>query len=248
MWARRLRVKGFGLLGPCFGTLACSGAADIPPTPDLTKLQGLYDRPTAMLDATSAVEALRQMPSLPDLVAGFRASGYAVKGVDEASSLPPVEGFRVQGGLDVTVQCPGDLAVAAYGTNGSISFTLGVEKNLIKRGISGQATKCVLHGERVGVPIRVELNGPVAFDLGRDLGLHQRWSGRLLMNVGGSLDVAGYTLDNLSARWTDDRVEYLHVLEDGDTVVAVVTDEGAVALRDQQTIWGCQGNESCAAQ
>ena len=54
---------------------ACSGAAEIPDTPDLTALQVEYDNPSATLDATTVQETLEEIPPLDALAAGFRASG-----------------------------------------------------------------------------------------------------------------------------------------------------------------------------
>src|SRR6185369_17011212 len=97
--------------------------------------------------------------------------------------------LNIQGSIQVTVRCPGGLDVPEYGSNGTLSLTLGVQKNLIKRGIKLDANACVLRGDAFGTPIRAVLDGPVYMDLGRDIGLRQRWSGRLLTLVAGTLDV-----------------------------------------------------------
>jgi len=243
------RLDLFALLAGCSGVLACAGAADIPNTPDLSTLEAQYDQPTATLDQTTALETLNAMPSLQEITAGFRAAGYARSGVDDGGAeagQSSTSRLNVQGSLKVTVRCPGDAATPGYGSNGALELTIGVEKNLVKRGIGGQATHCVLRGNVLGQPVRVELDGPLAIDFGHDFGLRQKSPDRILMNIRGSLDIQGYDVRNLSARWTEERLEYLFVMNDTDWVVAVVTADGTVSIKDKTSVWGCSDGQTCS--
>jgi hypothetical protein len=231
---------------------ACSGAAEIPDTPDLTALQAEYNKPSATLDVDTVQEALGELPPLDALAAGFRASGYATTGVDDAggsASKKSGGAITIQGSLRVNLRCPGDLDSPAYdpNTNGSLSLTLGVEDNRIKRGIGGRADHCVLRGRLLDLPVRVEVDGPVAFDLGHDVGLRAKWSGTLLMFVIGSITVGDLVLENLSARYTEERLEYLHRRQDGSTVVAELSGDG-IRIRDRDLVWFCRSGEPCATQ
>jgi hypothetical protein len=85
-------------------------------------------------------------------------------------------------------------------------------------------------------------------DLGRDLGLRQRWVGRLLMLITGTIDIDGLELDNLAARFTRDNFEYLFRLPNEDTwVIAAVTTDGAVSIRDSKGTWSCPDGQACSA-
>jgi len=229
---------------------ACTGAADIPPTPDLTSLQLEFENPTAELDETKAGETLREMPDLHQLAAGFRAAGFTTDGVndadDEASSSAGNR-FRIQGSIRVTLRCPGELDVPAFGSNGTVNLTLGVQENLIKRGIAMTATDCVLRGNVLGMPVRVAIDGPMYMDLGRDLGLRQRWSGRLLMLIAGRIEIGGLMLENLAARWTSDQLEYLFRLpgDEKSWVIAVVTADGNVSVKSKGATYGCSDGQAC---
>jgi len=243
----RPEMRWIVVLGPWL--VACSGAAEIPDTPDLQDLAEAYESPTAALDATTVVSTLNQMPKLSELVAAFRATGLTTDAVNESSAdatSGSTKNLRFQGGIHVTIRCPGELADPNYDANGSIALTLGVKENLIKRGIGGTADHCVLRGVQLGQPIRVEIDGPFALDLGRDLGLRQRWSGRLLMYMSGTISTPSLTLSRLSARWDQDQLEYLYEGTDGRTVVAVVTSDGQISIKDSGGNWGCSDNQICA--
>jgi hypothetical protein len=235
------------------GLSACSGAAEIPTTPDLTEMQNNYDFPTASLDSDTVEETLAEFPPLDQLEAGFRASGYATTGVNEAGGTASKESgaqIDIQGSLRVNLRCPGDLDDPTYdpNTNGSLSLTLAVDDNRIKRGIGGTADHCVLRGRLLDLPVRVEIDGPVAFDLGRDVGLRARWSGTLLVVVRGTITIGDLVLDNLSARYTEERLEYLHVRSrDRSTVVAEVSGDG-IRIRDADLVWFCRSGEPCTPQ
>lgn len=229
------------------GVLGCSGVAQIPDTPNLEELQSRYDHPTAVLDASNVDDAIRQVPQLADLGAGFRATRYAIDGVDRADDTVgdrAAEGIRIQGTVNVTLRCPGMAGSTDSAANGTLSLTIGVAESQIRRGMHGLARHCVLPGERVHTPLRVEVDGPVDFDLGRNLQLGQRWTGRLLVVIAGSITIESVALKHASARFTSDLLEFLYELDDGTTVVFQITDEG-VAIRDGEGIWICSGH-ACA--
>ncbi len=238
------------LLGVCATALAC-GPADVPETPDLSTWEGDFENPTAVLDQTSVSQALRDMPSLGQLAAGFRAAGGTTDSIDTADQQAASgSGSRlnIQGSIKVNVRCPGGLDVPAFGSNGNIDLTLGVEKNLIKRGVAMRANDCVMRGNVFGTPVRVEIDGPMLMDLGRDLGLRQRWVGRLLMVIVGTIDIEGLKLDNLAARWDKETFEYLFRLPSDNTwVIASVAADGAISVRDSKTTWSCPDGTSCSA-
>ena len=239
------------------GVSACSGASEIPDTPDLSGLIESYIHPTADLDATTAREVIEELPPLEELAAGFHAARYATNGVNEggeSSEKDSDNALRVQGSIRVTLRCPGegDDPVFDASTNGSISMTLAVEENRIKRGVRALAAACRLRGELASLPIRVAVDGPVLFDLGGDVGLRDRWSGELLMSIEGSLDIEGLILENLSARWNGDRLEHLFRRPlDGKTVVAelrTLAGERGIALRDSTRTWSCLDGQECVVE
>jgi hypothetical protein len=226
---------------------ACSGPAEIPDTPDLSELDARYDEPTAALDAPAVGNVLDRMPRLRDLATGFRAAGYATDGVDRAGESAEERrgvGMRIQGSVRVTLRCPGEGRVYDEDVNGKIELTIAVAESRIQRAVGGMATRCVLLGGEGVIPVRVEVHGPFAFDLGRDLGLRERFAGRLLMSLGGEIHVGDAVYRNLSARWTNTQLEYLYELEDGTTVVAELGLAG-IRVRDRDTVWGCLGGEQC---
>jgi len=239
------------LLAVVCSTLLACGGADIPNTPDLSTLQGEFEHPTAVLDETSVGEALLQMPSLRQLAAGFRAAGTTTDNVntaDEQAASGAGSRLNIQGSIKVNVRCPGGLDERSFGPNGSIDLTIGVERNLIKRGIAMMAHDCVMRGDVLGTPVRVAIDGPIYMDLGRDLGLRQRWVGRLLMLITGSIDIEGLAVENLAARWTSDTFEYLFRIPSEDTwVIAAMGADGTVSVRDSQQTWSCPDGSTCSA-
>jgi hypothetical protein len=240
-------ARHWSLLWPHLGVLGCGGVAPIPDTPDLTELQARYDHPTAILDATSIENTIRRVPNFEDLAAGLRATRYAIEGldrVDESIGDRSAEGIRIQGTVNVGLRCPGVLASQDDEANGTLSLTIGVAESRIRRGVRGVARHCVLRGERTGTPLRVEVDGPVDFDLGRDVPLGERWVGRLLAVVSGSITVEGVAVRNVSVRFTSDLLEFLYERDDGTTVVFQLTDEG-LALRDAEQIWTCPDGQPC---
>jgi hypothetical protein len=88
------------------------------------------------------------------------------------------------------------------------------------------------------------LDGPVEFDLGRNLPLGERSTGRLLVVVAGPITIESVSFRNVSARLTSDLLEFLYELDDGTTVVFQLTDEG-IAIRDREGVWICSSNHPC---
>jgi hypothetical protein len=240
-------ARHWSLLWAHLGVLACSGVAPIPDTPDLTELQARYDHPTAVLDATSIEDTIRRVPNFEDLAVGLRATHYAIEGLDRAGESigdRKAEGIRIQGTVDVGLRCPGMLGSQDDEVNGTLSLTIGVAESRIRRGVHGVARHCVLRGERTRTPLRVEVEGPVDFDLGRDLPIGERWAGRLLAVVAGSITIEGVAFRNVCARFTSELLEFLYERQDGTTVVFQLTDEG-LALRDAEQIWICPDGQPC---
>src|SRR3954453_15878626 len=134
----RVKVPLLTLSLVVMSSAACSGVADIPNTPDLSQLLQDYEHPTASLDETSVAQAISDMPSLKQLAAGVDAPEYVTSGVDDASmdsSGSTGSRLRVQGSVAVHVRCPGELGNPVYdeAINGSISFTLALAENRIRR-------------------------------------------------------------------------------------------------------------------
>jgi hypothetical protein len=231
-------------------TLGCGGAADIPETPDLRTLISNYDAPDGDLDATRVAAVLAAAPPMPELAAGLRSTGLIASHVDDVSTdTAPSSGrgVRLQGSVKVEVRCPGELDNPDYdpAVNGTATLTLAVADTRIRRTFGGHADACVLKGSIAGQPARIRLDGNIAFDLGRDVGVGQRWSGRLLAYLPGELEVGGYTFRSVSARFTDDQLEHLIELDDGKFVILTLNASG-LGLRDKNGTWVCPtGQTTC---
>jgi hypothetical protein len=239
-------------IGFSASAFACSGAADIPSTPDLSTLRARYDSPTAMLDTTKAADLISQAPPMSQLAAAFRTTtiaadraGHAGDGAASQSSSK----IRIQGSIRVNLRCPGELAGPVYDaqTNGSISLTLAVADNHILRYVGGEAAGCVLRGDLADTSVRVGLDGPIDFDLGKDLGFREGWAGELLVRVQGELTINALSFRNLSARFTDSHFESLFTLSDGSYAVLEVAESGII-IRDQRGTWFCVDAQSCTPQ
>lgn len=238
-------------------TAACGGAADIPDTPDLRELLANYQAPTASLNQTSAAEALKSAPSLSDLEAlavGFQAAESLVASdVDQASSTSSGSSgtrIRLQGSINLHVRCPGDPSNPNYdeSVNGSVSLTLAVADNRIRRSFGGEAKTCRLLGKLHELDASVELDGPLAFDLGGDVGIGQRWTGTLLASLPGALTVAGHEFRTISGRLVEGRFQHLVTLPDGKTIVLQVSGDGGITIRDNTGVWFCKEGEPCAVR
>jgi len=240
----RFTLCGIGL----FAALGCGGAADIPETPDLRTLISNYDAPNGELDATRAAAVVADAPPMPQLAAGLRSTGLIASHVNDASTdTTPSKGngVRLQGSVDVEVRCPGQLGDPDYdpAVNGTASLTLAIADTRIKRTFGGHADACVLKGYIGTAPARIQIDGNIAFDLGRDIGIGQRWSGRLLAYLPGQLEVEGYTFKSISARFTDDVLEHLIQLGDG-TFVVLTLDASGVSVRDKSGSWYCPSDQT----
>ena len=236
------------------GAIGCSGPAEIPATPDLSGLRARYDAPSALIDfASEASDLLAEAPELERLAAAFRATRIATDGIDEASAeaTPPNSSIRVQGSIHVTVRCPGAEATPVYdpATNGTISLTLAVAENAIRRDVGGLASRCVLRGvvPVLDLPFRVGINGVIGLDLGRDLSFRNRWAGKLLLSLDGVFDVEGLEMTNPTARFDDGQFEHLFQRRDGSTVILSLSRDG-IRIRDRDGFWFCSDRQSCARE
>jgi len=247
------------LLAYCFVALSavsCGGAADIPETPDLRELLQSYERPTADLDAATVAdalsEALKAAPNLKELAAGVQAAKLVLGDVNYASdtsSTKTSSRLRLQGSIGLTIRCPGERTDPVYdeSINGSLSLTLAVAENRILRSMGGQAKACVFQGTLRGFPARIQLDGDVAFDLGGDVGVGQRWTGELLATLPGELTVAGIVFKSVSARLHNGRFQHLVTLPSTEkTIVLELSDDAGISIRDGSGVWFCGEGQSCA--
>jgi len=232
-------------------TAACSGAADIPETPDLRELLSSYERPTASLDVTSVVDALSSVPQLKEIAAGIQAAAYVMDNVSYASRTSSAKGgerVRLQGSLGLKVLCPGDRSDPKYdeSVNGSLSITLAVAENRIRRSMRGHANACIRQGTVRDFPVRIKLDGDVAFDVGGDIGIGQPWSGELLAFLPGELSVGEYVFRSVSGRLHEGRIQYLAQTDRGSLVFEL--SEQGITIRDASGVWFCAEGESCTKQ
>lgn len=230
----------------CQILVGCGGAAEVAATPDLRELQASYDHPTAALDPKGADDVRSDLRSIDLLAAGLRAVDYVDESFDRASESAgglSAQRIKIQGSVRVTRNCPG-VRPRNDGPSGSLSLLLGIADSSIKRGMSGVFSQCVLSASHLGVRVRVDIDGPAEFDLGRDLPLGTRFPGRLLAVLMGSITVDRVVFRNVSARWTSERFEYLHELADGTTVVIELTKQG-LSIRDRYVVWVCPPSSVC---
>ena len=235
--------------------LGCAGKANIPDIPSLDELSQEYDSPTANLDELLAGSALASIPELANLDrldAGFRSTQTVVDSVGDAKAPAEEkagEGVQLRGSLRITMRCPGDLGNPVYDAarNGSVVLTVALSKNKVRRTIIGKATACQLAGKLGSVPISVELDGSLVFDLGRDVPLGGTYTPtRVLLSLQGSITVGDVIFDGVSARIDDQGVEHLFQSSDGSVVVSV-TDSG-FSVRGRNGSWSCsKEGGTCAA-
>lgn len=250
--SRRVKVLSLIPYLLAVSTLACGGRADIPGTPDLSELLQNYDNPTAQLDDTTVAQALQSSPSLQELSDGFDAADYIMDDVDDTSAAEASNTgsrLRLQGSIALHIRCPGELAQPNFDedVNGSISFTLALADNRIRRSFAGEATACVMQGNVRGTPARIVLDGPIAFDVGGDIGIGQRWTGELLASLPGELTVAGIVFKSVSVRRTaDGRFQHLVRMPPDDKTVVFELSAGGITIRDGAGVWFCADGEPCA--
>lgn len=237
-----LPTMGWLLLACC--AFACAGESDLPELPSLTQLSREYDQPTGALSPSRIRSVIESVPELQKLLAAFRSTATVLDGADDAqtpASQRTGEGVRLRGSLRVTLRCPGEIARPNYdpAINGSLALTMGVERNEILRNVGGIASECRLNGDFAGLSLAVVLDGPVDFDLGRNIPFGQSLSGtRWLVAVRGSIRVEDVSFANVSARVGPGGVEHLQRLADGTSVVLSAS-SSAVTVRDAESIWSC---------
>ena len=238
-------LRSSPVLGIALGAVACSGAADVPGTPDFAALRAAYDQPNAELDETSVREVLEMAPDVAELGAGFTAFQMANSGVEDASSTAASKsgnGIALQGSIKVTLRCPGELVDPVYDTavNGALTLTIAVESSKILRGVSGQASRCRATRNYFGRDVRVGLDGPFEFDLGGDIGLGSRGSGVILISIDGEITLNDAVISRVNGRLSPDGFESLFTLPDGGgTVILVSNLDGDIGIRDRSGFWHC---------
>ncbi len=241
----RLRVTLGVLVAAC--SAACTDAADIPPTPDLSSLAAEYDEPDAEVASPSSAEAiLERFPELEPLVGALRSLRTLIQPVDTARDTAESqggEGIQLRGGVNVTVNCPG--FEGSGEDNGTLSFELAVNRSRILQSFWGHANHCIFGATVNDETLLAELDGDIAIDAGEDIRLGASWpAARLLLSVVGNLDIAGLALGGgLSGRVIDGRVEYLQRVEEGSVVLFATTT--GFGLRDALETWYC-GTDSGA--
>jgi hypothetical protein len=233
------------LLFACLFGTACSGAANVPDTPDFAGLRAAYEQPSGTVDETTVLEVLEMAPDIESLAAGLSSLQIASDGVGDASEAAGAKtgsGIDLQGSITVNVRCPGELDDPVYDAaqNGSLSLTIAVESTRILRSIAGTASNCRAHPTFFGRTVRAAINGPFAFDLGGDIvGLGQRGSGTLLFSLGGEIVIEDVPFAGITGRLRPDSFESLFTLPDGNTVVLVLLAAGVIGVRDHDGTWSC---------
>jgi hypothetical protein len=224
--------------------LGCAEPAEIPELPSLAELSQEYDAPTAEIDQQDARAYLDSMPELEPLLAAFRSTATMVQRVEDAKEPAQErtgEGIQLRGALYVTLRCPGQLAQPEYDEveNGSVSLTLAVAASHVRRTIGGKAQQCRFNGKLGDLPIAVVLDGGMDLDMGADMPLGQAWAvDRWLVAIQGSVQVNDVSFSGVSARISNDAVEYLLRLPDGTSVVLSAAPP-TISVRTQDTTWSC---------
>ena len=232
--------------------LGCTGAADVPPVPDLSGLEQSYDAPSAeLMDAPAVQAAMDSVPELGDLAAAFRATGALVDPIDDASEAAGATsgaGIRVRGTIEVQVRCPGSGSTPVFdaATNGTFTLRLAVQDNSIRGSFGADSEHCISSANVAGTRLPVELDGRLEMDLGGDIRLGQRRArSRILFSLDGDLTVGATVFRNVSARFEGERFEFLVMTARG-SVVLFLSDTG-IGLRDQDATWYCDADaRTCA--
>ncbi len=223
----------------------CTEEAGIPEVPDLDAIHYAYDEPTAVLDSSGVNRVLAAFPQLERLAAAFSSVEPLLDGVADAKDSAGGHAgpaIALRGSLETTLQCSGADAdpSADAGAKGSISLELAVEDSRIKPRFWASADHCALRGTVAYAQFAVTLDGMFAFDVGSPIPLESEAEGerqrrRTLVVALGTIDFDQYTLTNVSARFGEGRVEYLHELDTGH-VVLLVTANG-FGVRDRDNTW-----------
>lgn len=233
----------FGLLV----TFGCAEAADIPDVPDIETLHREYDAPTAGLDSAEVRRVLDEFPELERLARALRTADSLLDSVEaarKAADSRSGSGVDLRGALTIDLTCPGQEAQPSYdeASNGSFSLEMAVEGSVIKQALWATARRCAMRGALGSLVFPVELDGPIAIDLGAPIVLGQPWQrSRTLLSLLGTLSIDALTLRDVSARYGARDFEYL-LRTEGGTVVLFVTEEG-VGLRDRNATWFCGGGD-----
>jgi hypothetical protein len=236
-----------------FVTLGCTEAADIPDVPNLETLQREYDAPTAGLDTADIRRVLAEFPELERLARALRTADPLIDSIEDARETANERsgsGVDLRGALTIDLACPGQEATPSHDevSNGSLSLDLAVEAGVIKQAFWATARRCVMRGALGSVAFPVELDGPIAIDLGAPIGLRRPWQrSRTLVSLLGTITLDAVTLRDVSARYGSSDFEYLWRTEEG-SVVLFVTQDG-VGLRDRDTTWYCErGDGVCGVR
>jgi hypothetical protein len=234
-------------------SLGCTEEADIPEVPNLDAIHHAYEEPTAVLDLKGVKDVLATFPQLERLAAAFSSTEPLLDGVEETKSSTGERAspaIALRGSVQVTQPCSGGEGAPSTdaGARGSISLELAVEDSLIKPRFWANADHCALRGTLAAGEFAVILDGMFAFDVGSAIPLEKKreWQRqRTLLVALGTIRFDEYTLSNVSARFGEGLVEYLHEL-DGGYVVLLVTPDG-FGVRDRDNTWFCgRGVPVCA--
>jgi hypothetical protein len=222
----------------------------VPAVPDLSSLQAEYDQPSARIDPTAVREALLRVPELKGLAATFERTQTLVdRAVAAGDTADDQAGgaIELRGGLNVTVDCPGD-SNAPVDDPGTLSLQFAVKRSRIKGSFWGLADHCIFAATVDDLPVRAEMDGDLAMDIGEDVPLGEEWSGsRLLLSLIGPLTLQGVTFEGVSVRLIGGRFEYLRS-DTGGSIVLFSTNSG-LGVRDSEQTWYCGTDYSgCATQ
>ncbi|HKO47598.1 MAG TPA: hypothetical protein VJV79_07740 [Polyangiaceae bacterium] len=257
-----------------FALIACHGAEQpYQPAQDLAPLRAAYERPSAELTAVQLQSLLGGQSvrlialALSDRLKFLRQAidqaklGFEDKGFEAAKAL------ELQGRADVTVNCPGDVAIIDLvhqvpdPGNGTLTFRIPISNSRLGPGADGTAASCrfgrtpaalpsLLAGVGVLGSSPVELHGPISIDFGAALTLGESVILQPLFVVHGELRVGGLpALTGFDFRLpADGRVEMR--VDPGSAGNVVVYAQGVdIGVRERRGVWLCQGASLlCAAQ
>lgn len=249
----RTRPLGPVVVLGCLVSLGCTEAADIPDVPDLETLRQEYNAPTAGLDGADVRRVLDTFPALERLARALRAADPLIDSVHDARDAANERsgrGVDLRGALTIDLNCPGQEARPSFDevSNGNLSIDLAVERGVIKQAFWMTARRCLLRAALGSLAFPVELDGPIAIDLGAPIGLRQAWQrDRTLVSLLGTISIDALTLSDVSARYGPRDFEYLQRTEGG-SVVLFVSEDG-IGLRDRDATWLCErGDGVCGAR
>jgi hypothetical protein len=242
------------------GASACVQTPEPPPPPeDLSALAVRYDHPSAAIPSARIRDfalAADQYIKISKLLAGLRFTRTLISetsaGLDANTAA---EDLSVSGTVHASLPCFGDgpIPTSDSATNGKLSVTLGVEESRLKRGFTGEFSRCRFRVEPALVaPQKVSVSAKFVGDLGSDLGIGSELTGALIMKL---RDIVGESSGGLgdfpiaSAEFhfriaADGSVETLldgtmfGLAETGSVLLSLRVD-GTVSLRDSLGEWSC---------